>query len=222
MHAMSPELIVSALIRGDRPPPDKTSELSVMAGKVLYINPDDKQPAIPRMVSFASLREAGRGVKVGKGGISTATSTKIPGFMKLSNAWSPLLNGEGKPVTDADWVPDVQRGQMGATKTAVGIVRPRFDKWSVVIAFEILCYDGFTEESAFKLFEIAGQRVGIMAFRPQKNGPFGCYEIANWQTKQIPVTDGFKFEPIKIDGSMTQADYDEADEESETPGAQAK
>lgn len=71
------------------------------------------------------------------------------------------------------------------SKPRVVIHRPRVNKW-------IAKFDLFIDDELFKkehhaqiysLLKEAGLRVGILAFRPERNGMFGKFEVTKWKLK---------------------------------------
>lgn len=184
MQALPKETLVNVLIRGERPPVQKDLPLEVMAAKVLYRengNPLDEKSAvgIPMENVFGCLREAGRHVTVaGKSKISTAGSTILPAILTLEGMFYPLSNQA--------WEVDVRRGVMD-NGTTVGIVRPKFKDWSITVQFVAEEGDGVTIATIRKLFDEAGRKIGLCAFRPQKNGPFGRFTVEKWEVAEMTV-----------------------------------
>lgn len=61
--------------------------------------------------------------------------------------------------------------------------RPTLENWKVQFT---ISYDESligNPEIIKSIFEEAGKRVGVLDFRPQKNGSFGMFEITKWQEK---------------------------------------
>jgi|GEM_PF-429118 len=181
-HAMTEDTVVNVLIRGERPQKDKTAKLEDIAKLGLYLGPKGEF-GIKSDCLFACLREAGRMVKFdGRKSISTATSTMLPSFLTIE---PPIDEGDGfiPFVGEAKWVHVVHRGNLknAGKETAVGIVRPRFDKWALQTRVVISPEGGITEETVKTLISVAGRRVGLGAFRPQKNGQFGRFTLTGWE-----------------------------------------
>ena len=59
--------------------------------------------------------------------------------------------------------------------------RPRIDKWK--LNFELQYNENMIgDDKIIKTILIeAGQRIGILDFRPQKHGSFGMFEVTKWQ-----------------------------------------
>ena len=181
MDAMSDEEIENALIRGVRKPADRDSPLEDMAKRKMYRGPND-EIVLPSQMLFACLRNAGRKVKVGKSNISTAKTTELPSILTIEQEYFVLIDPETKKsLTEADMKTDLRRCMMdaGGKKTAVGNIRPRFNSWgfTVNISVDYSAMDGLTEAHIRKLFEIAGNRIGVGSWRPACNGPMGRFRV---------------------------------------------
>jgi hypothetical protein len=138
---------------------------------------EDGRIGLPSLNLFASLAEAGRLLKAGKRQISTANSTILPSFLTIEGFFLPF---KGDPT----WVADMRRGTNEKSQ-AVPIVRPRFDSWEFDVTIEIDETE-VNEDTVRQLVEIAGKKIGLCDFRPNKKGPFGRFKVAAW---------------VKLDGS---------------------
>lgn len=188
MASMDEETIVNVLILGHRPMKDTETSMRKRAAKSLYLDPKDNWPGIPAQNLFACLREAGRHVIfIGRTKISTAESTLLPSFLSLEEDFL-RLTGLTAPRPDdrwgrkqdpcEDWVYDVRRGQMD-NGTTVGIVRPKFDNWGFKTTITVDLKE-IDENKVKELFRMAGRRVGLCSFRPEKNGMFGQFQVTSW------------------------------------------
>lgn len=180
MDCMPAEDVENTLIRGVRKPPVRDAALDEMASSKVYLN--DGQIVLPAAALFACLRAAGRKVKVGKSAMSTAKTTELPSILTIEEEFMGLFDPEtGKPLTREDWKPDLRRGMMdnAGKKTAVGIVRPRFDRWAfkMTLLVDYSGMDGLIEGHIYKLIEVAGNRIGLLSWRPSCNGPMGRFKI---------------------------------------------
>lgn len=185
MDAMSDEDIESALIRGIRKPPDRDSPLEEMAKRKMYRGPNG-EIILPASMYFACLRNAGRKVKVGKSNISTAKTTELPSILTIEEEYFILFDPEtGKPLTEVDMKTDLRRCMMdnAGKKTAVGNVRPRFDRWAfkATLSVDYSGMEGLMEAHIRKLVEIAGNRIGVGSWRPTCNGPMGRFRIETFE-----------------------------------------
>lgn len=177
-HAMSEDTLVNVLFNRERKPIDADRTLAQVAEEGLYVGPNGEF-GIPPDCLFACLREAGRRVKLdGRRNVSTAESTSLPAMFEIVDEFISFDDQQEK------WKVDKRRGMMnsGTKKVAVCIVRPRFNKWSFTVNIRILFgLDGVTTETVKKLFEVGGRAVGLCSFRPDKNGPFGKFDLVGWE-----------------------------------------
>lgn len=69
-----------------------------------------------------------------------------------------------------------------ATRGRIVRHRPRLDKWEC--EFE-LDYDDtlLKEEQVRKVVDDAGDRVGLLDFRPERKGPYGRFMVTRWNNK---------------------------------------
>lgn len=68
-----------------------------------------------------------------------------------------------------------------STKGRVVRVRPRIDTWELGFTLE---WDDtlLTEDQVRRIVDDAGQRVGLLDFRPACKGPFGRFMVTEWKT----------------------------------------
>ena len=61
--------------------------------------------------------------------------------------------------------------------------RPKIEKWK--LSFELKYNEKMIGDSLIikDILEEAGERVGILDFRPQKLGSFGMFKVTKWQEK---------------------------------------
>ncbi len=155
------------------------------------------RPVLPVSVLESCLREAGRKVKVCKANISTAKTTKLFSFLELKELEIPLIFPEGcdptsmRPSAGAEnegnldpkspWEVDVRR-LVGAM-----LLRPKFEKWgfTCTVKIDFTTLDGLTEGHIRKLFDIAGNRVGLLLYRPACKGPFGRFKVDSIKTAYV-------------------------------------
>ena len=184
--AMSADEVWNVLYAGNRPLKDKTATREQVAEQKLYHNPEGGAIGFPAEMLFASLRGAGRKVKVGRSALSTAETTQLPAFLTIEDPFIELLD------KDAAWIPDVRRGMMksGTTKVACAICRPKFMLWrfKVRISVDLEGVDGLEMAHLRQLFYKAGSTQGLGSFRPSCNGPFGRFKVVDWeQTKNTDI-----------------------------------
>lgn len=182
MNPMTDETI-NQLITGVRPQLNKDRKFEDVARERIYLD-DNGRMGVPTMNLIAALKHAGRSVKNGKKAISTATSTTLFSFCEFPTEFIPFdgLDEDGH----LPWRVDKRRGVMknGASSVAVGILRPKFDSWSLTVEV-VLNEKLVTQDTLRRLFEEAGTNAGLGDFRPQKGGPFGRFQVDNWEVVGI-------------------------------------
>lgn len=157
------------------PPPRSRAQKSrrELAEEELYIHKG--RIGIPVDWLCSALTEAGREVKLeGRKKISTATSTHLFQFLFIEEEggnFIPLQRG-------AQWKPDVRRG-IRFDRTALAIVRPRFDSWRFSCTIQVR-EDRVSLETVRDLFDVAGE-LGLGDFRPAVDGRFGQFKIVRWK-----------------------------------------
>lgn len=197
MDRFPPDVMVKALVHGERLPKDTESLLEERCLPKIYRNAEGA-PILQAEHLTACLRGAGRSIKIGKEGkISTADSTKLFSFLDLDGLEFPLIfsdginaksllpskGGEAKNDPTSPWCVDVRRGVGEATGIANALVRPKFEKWGfeVLATVDYTALEGLTEAHVRDLFKHAGNRVGLLSYRPQCNGSFGRFLVESFE-----------------------------------------
>lgn len=178
MNAMSEEQLLNLFTKekkaktAARPKPREWADARVYRLK-------DGNPCLPPRNFYAALVAAGQFVRLdGKRQISTADKTILPGMLTLASAELPLtLPGKSDP---APWEVDIQQGRNPNGGEAVCIIRPRFDEWEFAAELDI-DQSVMPLAMARELVELAGRRMGLGDFRPQKRGTFGRFVIRHWE-----------------------------------------
>lgn len=139
----------------------------------------DGDPYVPTENLLACLIAAGQSVRLdGKKQVSTAKSTMLPAFLTLEDLYLPLLDApSGKPPA---WEVDVRPGRNPNGGEAVCLCRPRFDKWCFTVHGTV-DLDEIAMATVRELFDIAGKRIGLGDFRPQRKGIFGRFIVTRWE-----------------------------------------
>ncbi len=138
------------------------------------------KPVLPASYLMASLRAAGREVKVGRVKVSTKTGTILPSFL------TPV--GEEFLIKPGEWQMDNRQARKDGKP--VRAIRPRFDRWEVEAMFAFTPRDGLDSSTAMLLFEIAGHKIGVGAFRRELFGErrgtfFGQFRIKDWEVVDV-------------------------------------
>jgi len=121
------------------------------------------------------LREAGGGHKL-KGSRKSAKYVVPAGVLVMDDAIT-ICNGDGTPAKDFEV--DSRPVVIPSTKGRIMRHRPRFDCWSARFTIRInetILPPDFVQ----KLLTEGGEQIGIGDFRPEKGGPFGTFNVAEW------------------------------------------
>lgn len=92
-----------------------------------------------------------------------------------------LLDKKGKPIKDFEI--QIDSGVNRASKSRIIVVRPRIPAWHMLVPFEIddefapSNFDQFLDE-LLRVWNRAGRMAGIGAWRPEKQGRHGRYEVS--------------------------------------------
>lgn len=150
------------------------------ADSKVYRLPDGRA-CVPAKNLYAAFIAAGQFVRLdGKRQVSTKTGTNLPGMMLLVSTELPIL----LPGTEAaaPHEVDIQQGKNPNGGEAVCIIRPRFDEWELHAEVEV-DQKVMPLQMARDLVEMAGRRMGLGDYRPQKRGTFGRFCVNRWQVK---------------------------------------
>lgn len=162
---------------------DNTLTKEQIASGKLYLG-DNGEMVIPSANLLAALNHAGRIVPFdSKRGMASGDSSWIPAFLRFEQEYCPLMVG-GRQATNDDWIADQRRGVLKANGAAVAIVRPKFKAWEVAVTviFNPVGLPKPVLPATVKLlFELAGRASGLGSFRPSCKGPFGQFEVCDWQ-----------------------------------------
>lgn len=122
------------------------------------------------------------GVALQRGLVVAATFSKGKGRSSLqkSVAAGVFVSPEVISCGTKEYTIDARRVVVPATRGAVVRYRPKLEKWEC--SFE-LQFDPvlITENQLRKVVDDCGSRVGVLDFRPAKNGPFGRFYVTGWK-----------------------------------------
>lgn len=142
------------------------------AEQAAYRDPDTKELYIPDVCVQRSLVESAVYSK-GKG---RASLQKIV-------AACVFVNPERISLGTKKYFVDSRPVVIKPTQGRIIRHRPRLDQWEC--EFEIEYEDTLlTEKQMRKVVDDAGQRVGLLDFRPARKGPFGRFMVTFWKIKK--------------------------------------
>ena len=102
----------------------------------------------------------------------------VPAGVIVLNDRLYIRNGDRKTLAP-DFEVDSRPVVIPATKGKIMAHRPRFDVWSMTFDLQIN-EDILDAETVYMLLKEGGERIGIGAFRPEKGGPYGLFNIVEW------------------------------------------
>lgn len=158
MHRF-PDMEIEAL---DKKPKEEQAEFAA------YRDPETEELYIP-------------GVCIQRSLISSAVYSKGKGRASLQKvaAASIMISPERISLGVKNYTVDSRPVVIRATKGRIVRHRPRLDDWSC--QFEVEYEDTLLKEQQVrKIIDDAGQRVGILDFRPECKGSFGRFMVTKW------------------------------------------
>jgi len=154
------------------------------AARHVHVN-GDGMPCVPSTMLMAALISAGVFIRLDqKRQLSTRDSSLLPGLLLLeADSYPMLMPGDGEEATwgYSPWRYDVRQGRNPNGGEAVCIVRPLFERWAITFTATIDTTE-LAEDTFLRLFTLAGTRIGLGDFRPQRKGTFGQFSITRWET----------------------------------------
>jgi hypothetical protein len=124
------------------------------------------------------------GLNIQRSFVSSATYSKGKGRASMQKpvAAGVLVTSEYATLEPQEYVIDARAVVVPATRGRVVRYRPRFDKWQVSFTME---YDDalMTEAQLRRVVDDAGERVGLLDFRPEKKGMFGRFFVTKWEAE---------------------------------------
>lgn len=118
------------------------------------------------------LREAGGAHK--QKGSRKSLKYVVPAAIRVREDVIPLHNGNGAAATEFEV--DARPVTIPATKGRIMRYRPRLDTWSCT--FTLVVNENLIDEAiVIQLLTEGGQQIGIGDYRPEKGGPFGCFQV---------------------------------------------
>lgn len=147
------------------------------ASKIYMTDGSDPCPYVPGANILACLVRAGTLIKVGRSKLSTLKTSIIPAAIEIVESGLPLYKpGYNSP---AEFEVDTRGVVNPATGGRMVCHRPLFHYWQ--LRLEII-YDAvmLDESTVRELFDIAGGKIGLGDFRPDRKGPFGRFIVTKW------------------------------------------
>ena len=177
MNAMSEEQLLAIRDKKKAPKTAARPSLRDEAASKVHQLPDGS-PVIPLQALYATFINAGQFIRLdGKRQITTEKKTILPGMLTILDKTVSLVKAGA--VEKATWEVDIQQGRNPNGGEAVCLVRPRFDDWSFSCTVEV-DQQQMPLSMARELVDLAGKRIGLLEYRPQRKGTFGRFEVVEW------------------------------------------
>jgi predicted RNA-binding protein (virulence factor B family) len=135
----------------------------------LYLDGDGR-PYVPDIMLQRAFIEAAKEFQQQGKRKKTYKNIVAGGFVNINEPEIPIISQSG-------YKPD--KRFVKVQKNRVLRVRPRFDDWE--LEFTITIDESIDHEVVKKIIEHAGAYIGIGDFRPTCSGPFGRFEILEFQ-----------------------------------------
>ncbi len=179
-NTMSIEQLID--MRGGIKKPKTAEKVSLREEADSKVHLDDKKrPIVPGYMLYACLVNAGQHVRLdGKRQVSSAKATVLPGMLTLRGNDFIIYVPDSKTDEIATWEVDIRKGTNPGGGEAVCLVRPRFDQWELRVTAAI-DRRMMPLPMARELFDVAGTRIGLGDFRPQRRGLCGRFKVVLWE-----------------------------------------
>lgn len=144
---------------------------------------DENNLFIPGPAIFSAIVSAGKFHKHGKNKLTTFSTSLVPAGLIVTDLAIPLYTrteqGERRQKLK-HWEVDSRRIVNPSTRGAHICHRPRVDSYRALFNME---WDDtyFPQNLVRMLVDDAGSKIGVLAFRPEKKGPFGRFTVTGWQ-----------------------------------------
>ena len=164
MNAFTDEQLNGEASRDKNATPREMSEIFTYRTK-------DGELMIPGICIFAAIIDAGKFTKKGKNKVTTMKSSLIPAGISLEE--------EECLLGTKDYEVDSRSVVVPATGGRIMRHRPRLDTWQTTFTLEI-DKNEFSEKETRKFVQDAGNKCGLLAYRPNRKGWFGKFDIIHW------------------------------------------
>ena len=132
----------------------------------------DGTVVVPQEALFRTLMNGGKFEKLGKKQVTTEKASLLPGYVIIPGFEFKLIHER--------WEADM-RTAVTARGDRVPVYRPRFDHWSIKFPIQLLYPETFGVDLMRRIVDHAGQKVGLLSFRPERKGGFGMFRVDGWK-----------------------------------------
>ncbi len=157
----------SSATNGDRGTPQD------QAAKRLYWSADNKLLVVPASNLLACITEGGKYFKNGKKQVTTQKYSLIPAVATIEGVDIRIEHKQ-------PWRVDARPIRIPATGGRLICYRPIFDDWK--LSCRIMLDTSAISAALFRqIVDMAGSRVGLGDYRPDRKGPFGRFVVTIWK-----------------------------------------
>jgi hypothetical protein len=164
MNKFNPENLESKTV-------DKNETPREAAEKTAYIG-EDRQLYILIECIFSCIICSGKFHKIGKNKVTTMKSSLIPAGISILSDVLPLNTSHFEVDSRAVVIP--------STGGRIMKHRARLDEWKTNFSIEV-DKTLFSEKIVRKIIDDAGQKIGLLDFRPDRKGYFGKFKVTKWE-----------------------------------------
>ena len=130
---------------------------------------------VPSVALHMSMVNAAGSFRMDEGGKKTSAKRYIAGSVRVLPNEIPLIDGDGELITKYD----VDARPVVVQHARVIRDRPWVKVWNAEF---LINYERIADPSIIKeVLEFAGQRVGLLDFRPEHMGIFGTFRVTNFE-----------------------------------------
>lgn len=179
LNGISPLLMARAdidIVDQRKPPLPKDATKEAKAERSAYRLPDGRL-GLPTHALWSTTASGGKGMKI-LGKQKATVSSQLPSTMFMrDDDLTPLTTKAGAPITTY-----AINERLGRTKTnsLVVVTQPQIDDWAITFLCDIDNTE-FHPTLIEKALSKAGKTVGIGAFRPERKGVYGRFEVVKFE-----------------------------------------
>lgn len=157
---------------------DRGTPLEIAQSK-LYPSADGTRSVIPQPNLLRCLVEGGRFHKIGRGQVTTKSSSLLYACLDIEGAEIPIIHKQ-------PWKVDTRAVRIPATGGRILAHRPMFDDWRLEFTLRLethICGVKLLRQ----IVDDAGSRIGLGDFRPATKGPYGKFSVTKWEALDLAI-----------------------------------
>jgi len=182
MNRVTPEELMEDKVRRGKTREEIPKE--VKAERAAY-RTEEGYLYIPGIAIYACILNGAKGYSVAYQGRRISAKTALSGTIRIQPEKVILKDFKGNPITKYE----IDESTGNIQKNRVAIFRPRINEWKA--EFKILYNRALLNEKTLELLaEIimtAGSTYGLLDYRPEHKGWFGCFILESYEVKTPPL-----------------------------------